>query len=587
MSRAKREQRLPALVVSRGIGIGRVVFFHGDKPQPFRLELEATKINDEIERFRSALNTSILQLHQLSGNVSVSNQPVSGIFDVQILILESSFTEKIETLIKQDRVNAEWAIRTISDRHVAQQKTVADLNFRDKQLDIEDAASRLLKALNDFGSTPPIDSNAIIVAGDLSPSTIMEIAESRPAGLITELGGWTSHSSILAREFNLPMVSGVRNVRQLFLADDIVVVDGIVGQVIINPTDESVAKFQCYPSSFEHSGSYEIHGAEAITTDGAAFLIRANIDQPDVYAAAEKSGATGIGLYRSESLIRQPGDIPSEKQQFAAYCRIADAVGEHGVKIRTFDVGVERFGSDPHWVERNPSLGLRAIRLSLADPTHFQAQIRAILRASFGRKIDVILPMISGIEEMIRATEIIEAERFDLISAGIDIGNPQLGAMIETPSAVLTAFEIAKNVDFLCLGTNDLVQYLLAVDRDNDAVADWYQTLHPAVIRAISDVLGAAKKANVPSSVCGEMAGSPFYAPILLGLGAREFSMNANSIRSIRNLLSRISLQDAVALVESIKTLPTAGAIEDRLRSYYLKNWADLFPPNFLDSRFR
>ncbi|MBK8467182.1 MAG: phosphoenolpyruvate--protein phosphotransferase [Chloracidobacterium sp.] len=582
-----REQRIPALAVSRGIGIGQIVFLRGENIRSVRFDLNSEETEAELLRFKAALDKSILRLHEIASNDD-PNEPVSGIFGVHLLILESSFAEKIQTFIHEERVNAEWAIRMISDHYIKQQESVSDISFRDKYLDIKDVANHLLKELNGSHAADPTVSGSVIVARDLSPSTIIEIAKKKPVAIITELGGWTSHSSILAREFDLPMVSGVRNLEQFVSAGDCVIVDGVNGEIILNPSDKTVAEFEALGKPDKHSGIHISHNNEAAkTNDATHFLIRANIDKPESYETAKNMGAQGIGLYRSESLLRQSGPIPTEDQQFEAYCQIADAVGEHGVKIRTFDVGVERFGSDAHWVERNPSLGLRAIRLSLADPTHFRIQIRSLLRAAFGRNIDIVLPMISGVGEITRSKAIIEEERFDLIKSGIDIGKPKLGAMIETPSAVLTAFDIATQVDFLCLGTNDLVQYLLAVDRDNDAVADWYQTLHPAVIRAIASVFDAAQKADIPVSVCGEMAGSPFYVPVLLGLGAREFSMNTTSIPQVLQLLTGISLPDSIALVTNIQSLLTAEEIEGCLREYYLKNWSALFPLDFLNSRFR
>ena len=586
---SKIERRLPALAVSHGIGIGRIVFLHCEKRHFFRLDLDAGQTGAELGRFRSAIDISILQLRELAANHELDpNQPVSDIFGVHLLILESSLVEKIETVIQNQRVNAEWAIRTVSDQYLERQEAVSDLNFRDKYLDIEDVANRLLTALGGSSATAQTDSDAVIVARDLSPSAIMELASSKPAAIITEHGGWTSHASIIARELNLPMVSGVRNLEHCVLIDDRVIVDGINGEVILNPSDETIMQFRDLAVPDENLSSSDGRIANgAVTDDGTNIVIRANIDQPAAYAAARRNGAQGIGLFRSESLIRRPGAIPTENEQYAAYCQIADAAGEAGVNIRTFDVGIDQLGGYAHSVECNPSLGLRAIRLSLSDQTHFRTQLRAIHRASFDRKIDIILPMISGVNEVLRAKAIIDEARAHLAKEGIDTGAPKLGAMIETPSAVFTAHEIAEHVDFLCLGTNDLVQYLLAVDRDNDAVAEWYQTLHPAVIRAIGDVLSAAQNAGIPVTVCGEMAGSPFYIPVLLGLGARELSMNVNSIQPIRQLLSGISVSDAIALVENIKTLVTAETIESHLREYYIENWSSLFQPELLSLRHR
>ena len=298
-------------------------------------------------------------------------------------------------------------------------------------------------------------------------------------------------------------------------------------------------------------------------------------------------GSEGIGLFRSESLIGGPGNIPSEETQYEAYRQIADTAGESGVKIRTFDIGIDQLGDGGYSAERNPSLGLRSIRLSLTDTAYFRTQVRAILRAAHGKKIDIILPMISGVGEVIRSSAIIDEERERLSREGKSSGEVGIGAMIEVPSAVLTIKEIAANVDFVCLGTNDLVQYLLAVDRDNDAVADWYQTLHPAVITALSDVFHAADDANIPVIVCGEMAGSSFYIPLLIGLGARELSMNPHSIPQARRMVSGISVSESEKLAANVSGCSSAEASERVLREYYLENWFHLFPSGLLNTKHR
>lgn len=585
---AKREKRLPALVVSRGIGIGKIMFLHGTKRPFFRKSIQTEQLNTEVKRFLSGVDVAKMQLRELAADTRRGGQPVLDMLDVQLLILESSFAEKVVTFIETERVNAEWAFQTVADQFVQQMNGTQGLRFKDKQHDIEDVANRILNALDGTQTFTHLEPGTVIVARYLSPSTIVEAAKNFPAAIITEQSGWTSHSSILAREFNIPMVSGVRNLRRSVADGDLVIVDALNGEVIFNPNETTKSEFDSIRSKNKDAAVRQKRvSGSASTADDAPFVIMANIDQPEMYEVARENGAQGIGLFRSESLIRQPGTIPSEDEQFDAYCKIADAAGVDSVRIRTFDVGIARFGSDPHWIERNPALGLRAIRLSLADPRYFRAQIRAILRASFRRKIDLILPMISGVDEITRAENIIDEERSALIKAGIDIGTPRLGAMIETPSAVLIASEIATRVDFLCLGTNDLVQYLLAVDRDNDAVADWYQSLHPAVMRAISQVLVAAENVGINVTVCGEMAGSPFYAPVLLGLGARELSMNINSIVPVQHLLSGISLSDAIALADSAAKYITSEEIEDHLHTYYVENWAALFPSDFLLSRFR
>ena len=586
----KPERRFSALAVSRGIGIGRVVFLHGEKRQFFRVDLNEHQVGTEIDRFWAAVKQSVGQLHELATNNGPDlHNDVSSIFGVHLLIIEeSSLVEKIKTVINDKKVNAEWAIKVVADQYLEKQLAVADGRFREKHLDIEDVAERLMTALGGSPSKAELAySGAVVVARELRPSAIIELAKSNPAALITERGGWTSHTSILAREFKLPMASGIRNLSKLFGHGDHVIVDGIQGEVIRNPRIETVEHFRGIRQHNSTVGSPPLAGEKALATiDGAQIAIRVNVDLPDGYTYARTLGARGIGLFRSESMIGNLGALPSEDEQFEVYRQIADAAGEDRVKIRTFDIGPNHF-ERRRSVEGNPSLGLRSIRLSLSETSDFRIQIRAILRAAVDKNIDIVLPMVSGISEIERSRSILDEERAKLEQTGIPTGYPKLGAMIEVPSAVMTAHEIAQKVDFLCLGTNDLVQYLLAVDRDNDAVAEWYQSLHPAVIRAISEVLAAAKSAAIPVAVCGEMAGSPFYVPVLIGLGVRELSMNVTSITQVRRLVSGITLADSVALIESIKTAETADQTEHLLREFYLENWNHLFPPGLLDSKHR
>lgn len=590
MDGSRREKRLPALAVSRGIGIGRVVFLHGEKRHFFRLDLTADQTELELERFNTAVANSIDQLRELAAlSQPAASQGVSDIFGVHQLILEeSSFIKKIEEVITSEKINAESALKIVSDLYLAKQTSVADPHFREKVLDIEDVAERLLTWLSGAPSMAQVtDRGAIVVARELRPSTILELIKGKPAGLLTTRGGWTSHASILAREFKLPMVSGVSDLDELLSHGDEVIVDGINGQVIINPGRGTIEQFGNVSEG--HTGPGEASAERKMrsrTLDGIHIVIRANVDQGPAYAVAKQYGAEGIGLFRSESLINSPGMIPSEDVQMSAYRDIAEAAGDHGVKIRTFDIGIDQIGV-AHSAERNPSLGLRSVRLSLSNQEHFRVQIRAILRAAADRRIDIVLPMISGVGEIVRSRSIIDEEQANLEREGVPYGSPQLGAMIEVPSGVLTAPEIARKVDFLCLGTNDLVQYLLAVDRDNDAVADWYQTLHPAVIRAVKQVLAAAAGAGIPVTVCGEMAGSAFYVPLLIGLGARELSMNINSIPQVRHLIAGIKAKDAEALVDTLAANETADETEQFLRQYYLKNWNSLFPAGLLDAKHR
>lgn len=582
---AGSELRIPATAVSRGIGIGRAVFLNGDGHAPIKHDIVSTEVDTEIERFKRAVQHSLSELMELSATPSPDS--AADIFGVHSLILESSsLIPNIEAEIRVHLVNAEWAIRTVSQEYSTRQRAAADNHISDKYLDVVDVADRLLSSLR--GSNPEHGGSAdsVLIVTELMPSRLMELAKTAPKAIISEHGGWTSHSSILARELMLPVVTGVKNIERFVADGETVIVDGINGEVIVRPTETSVNQFSAVGHvDFTQGDVSSTQNGKTLTRDGVEIVIRVNTDDPNIYQQAKDQGATGVGLYRSEAIFDRTGSFPSEDEQFAAYTQISAATGGAGVRIRTFDVGVGQLGGEAKVTERNPSLGLRSIRLSLTDQNYFRTQIRAILRASYGNKIDIVLPMISGVDEIFRLREIIEEERNGLIAAGVSIGEPLLGAMIEVPSAVMTVNEIAQNIDFLCLGTNDLVQYLLAVDRDNEAVADWYQTLHPAVIHSIREVVHAANRANIPLNICGEVAGSPFYTPLLLGLGARELSMNVNSIPNIGRLVSGITCGEAAQLVSSITSCLTAAEIEEKLRSHYLTNWIELFPPGLLSAK--
>ena len=583
------ELRIPAAAVSRGIGIGHAVFLDGTQRVADKSDLAPTQIENEIERFRSAVRRAGGELTNLiASDKAGSPESASGIFGVHLLILEgSSFITNIESLIHDQRANADWAVREVAKDFAERQKSVADDHLRDKYLDVQDVADRIIQALGAQTRPDAAAPGSVLIVSELMPSRLMDLAKSGPTAVISEHGGWTSHTSILARELKLPVVTGVKNIGRVVSVGDAIIVDGFDGQIIIRPTQDTINHFVGFSNT--QQASNEIPAADENplrTLDGHEITIRANADLPYAYQIGARSGAKGIGLYRSEVILSQFRRFPAEAEQTAVYRQIAKLVGDAGVRIRTFDISADQIDGREAARERNPSLGLRSIRLSLTDPSHFRTQVRAILQAAHQNKVDIVLPMISGVFDVLRLIAIIDDERASLQKEGILIGDPRIGAMIEIPSAVMTAVEIARHVDFLCLGTNDLVQYLLAVDRDNETVAGWYQTLHPAVIRAIDEVIAAGNNAGIPVAICGEIAGSAFYVPLLIGIGARELSMNVNSIPQIRRLISGIAVTEAAQLVESIKKYETADEIEGVLRAHYLKTWNHLFPAGLLSSKY-
>lgn len=579
------EVRLSARSVSRGVAIGNVVSLHGEQRQFYKVALAESDIEKEIRRFRAAVRLAGRQLKKISEKKTGALQQAH-IFDAHLLILsDKSYLEKIESLIVAQTVNAEWAVKTVTDNYTARYKSIADEYLRERYIDLQDVSEQILMAL-DGGrgkSTFRLGKDSIIVAKEVKPSTLIELFESEPKAIIAERGGWTSHTFILAREMNLPAVTGSAGILRRVQTGDKVIVDGYSGQIILHPAAETVSNYTVAAAEFEKFDAESVESAGRIvkTLDGKEIIVRANLDLPEGYEQAKRFGAQGIGLYRSEYLFNQSKGFPAENEQTKVYRRIAEKVGGNGVRIRTFDLSAQQFAGDAGEKEKNPALGLRAIRFSLRYKKQFRAQVRAILQASYQNKIDIIVPMISDVSEVIEIKKILKKEKASLIKKGVKIGEPLVGAMIEVPSAVLTIKEIASEVDFLCLGTNDLVQYLLAVDRDNEAVAEWFQTLHPAVLRAIKMVLAAAEDAGIPAIICGEMAGSPFYAPILVGLGATELSMNVNSLPRVRKVLNGIAFEEARAVVGKIEKCRTAAEVEILVRQNVREKWTHLFPAEF------
>lgn len=571
------EIRLKARPVSRGVAIGRIVCLHGNTRQFFRVDINESAVESEKRRVRTAFRLARRQLNRLRNEPSAASAP--GIFEAQRSMIEdSSMLAKVEAAIETQKVNAEWAVKEVTDAYVAQYRAIPDPHIRDKYIDVEDVAERIQNALGGGSRNAPPPKDSIIVAKELMPSTLAEEIGGHPTAVITEHGGWTSHTFILARELNLPAVTGVRKILRRVDTGDVAIVDGYNGRVILNPTKETIERYRVPAAQFRQLNYTDVTVSEpeTRTLDGREMILRANVDLPEIYKKAKRHGARGIGLYRSEFLFNRLNGFPSENQQYEAYREIADFAGDDGVKIRTFDLGPEQVYGPSHGREKNPALGLRAIRLSLSNGKQFRTQIRALLRASFERRVDIVIPMVASVREIVEVREILAREKALLEAKDVPVGEPRVGAMIEVPSAVLLVDDIVNESDFICLGTNDLVQYLLAVDRDNESVAGWFRTLHPAVIRAIRTVVAATSKAGKPLVVCGEMAGSPFYLPLLVGLGVTELSMNVNSLLRVRKIVCGIAYDEAAVLAREVDQCLTADEVEAVLDRHIKEKWSHL-----------
>ncbi|MEP7037172.1 MAG: phosphoenolpyruvate--protein phosphotransferase [Acidobacteriota bacterium] len=572
------EIRLTGRTVSRGVAIGKVVCLHGRKRQFYRIDLEIPQLKREIRRFHAAIRLAKRQLKKISLDKTDTK---ANIFDTHRLILEDkSLISKIEEYIKTQKVNAEWAVKIVTDGYIADYKTISNEHLRERYIDLEDVAERLQTALGGGEKSDILlEKNSIIIAKEVKPSTLIELVESSPQAIVTENGGWTSHTFILARELNLPSVTGVNRILRRVQTGDEIIVDAYNGQIILNPGENTRQIYKNAAVKFEQKNIVKTEPSESKTLDGKHIKLRANLDISKDYAAAKKNGVEGIGLYRSEFLFNQYKGFPDENTQIETYRKISEMVGSEGVRIRTFDLSVEQLADESEEKEKNPALGLRAIRLSFSHLKEFRTQIRSLLQASAAENnISVVLPMISDVTEIRRTQKILEGEKQKLKKREIKFGDLRLGAMIETPSAILTIDDIAAECDFLCLGTNDLVQYLLAVDRDNEKVADWFRTLHPSVLRAIKMVVEAGEKAEIPVILCGEMAGSPLYVPILIGLGVSELSMNINSIPRVKRIISNIAFEEAHEIVRKLEKCKTHFEIENFINKLFAEKWSHLFP---------
>lgn len=578
---------LKARAVSRGVAIGRIICLHGRKRQFYRINLENSEVEKEIERFRSAVRRAKIQLKKIDAQkIEIFGENRANVFDAHLLILEDkSLLSKIEKTVKDEKINSEWAVKLVTDSYIADYKSIADGRFREFYIDFEDVTDRIQAALGGNEKlTAQLEKNSIIVAKDVKPSTLIELISSQPKAIITESGGWTSHAFILARELNLPAVTGLKGVLRRVQTGDKVIIDGFNGKVILHPTPETAQKFVREAAQLQQVSSDEIEQVKSPlkTLDGREITIRANVDFPAGFVKAKFFGAQGIGLYRSEFLFNQYKGFPTEAEQIQAYKKVAKAVGKDAVRIRTFDINIEQLAEGNVEKEQNSALGLRGVRFGLLQKKEFQTQLRAILQASAENKIDIVLPMISDVSEITRIKAILEKEKKKLAKQKIKFGNPRIGAMIEVPATIFMIEEIVREVDFLSLGTNDLVQYILAVDRDNESVADWFRTLHPAILRSVKRVLDAAEACEIPVIVCGEMAGSPVYAAILIGLGAKELSMNPNSILRVRKTVSAIAFEEAEEITKKLLKCHSSDAVERLVSELFTEKWSHLFPPDAL-----
>jgi phosphotransferase system enzyme I (PtsI) len=585
-----QETRWDGLGVSEGVVVGRVLRVFSGTRQVYRATLDEADVEKETRRLRAAVRLARMQLLAIKARAEKElGADQAYIFDAHLLMLEDrKLLENVENYIREERANAEWAVKVAADRLLAVYAEIKDDYLRARGSDIEDVTQRVLVALSgERSGYRKLTEDAVIVAEDLLPSAVAELDFKHARAIATDAGGWTSHTAIIARGLGIPAVVGLRDLHRYARTGDLIAVDAQQGVVILHPSSSTIEDYRSVADSAPQTrDTTTVNLSKPLRTlDGIEITLRANVELPAEYEDVRRFGARGIGLYRSEFLLSRQSEMPSEDEQCKAYMEVAELAGEDGATVRLFDLGGDKMGGVETETERNPVLGLRAIRFSLTHQDVLRTQARAILRAAARGSLDIVLPMISDVMDVRRARRIIDEERARLESEGKQVGAVKIGAMIEVPSAVMTADKVAREVDFFSLGTNDLVQYLLAVDRGNEGAADWFRSLHPAVLQSIRLTLEAARKASIPAIVCGEMASTPAYAVILLGLGATRLSMTASSIPRVRRAVEGIKLEDAQAIALECLECETANDVEELVRVRFSKNWPHLFPPKSLPAR--
>lgn len=583
----RQEVRWKGLGVSEGVVIGSVLRMHGNTTYVYRSHIEAEEVDRELERFRSALRVARRELQAVKTRAEQElGKDHAYVFDAHLLLLEDTkLIGRVEGHISRELANAEWAVKVVGDQLISVYSEIKDNYLRERAADIDDVVQRLLRSLT--GEQPQqrqLGEDSVIVSQDLLPSAVAQLDLQFARAIATDTGGWTSHTAIIARGLGIPAVVGLRDFFRSARTGDQVVVDSIKGEVVLHPTE---ATLQHYRSEVTTRGrrvppSQPRVGGPLKTLDGIEIRIRANVEVPAEFEGIKQYGARGVGLYRSEFLLSRRGVTVSEDEQVAAYSDVARLAGKDGAIVRLFDLGAEDAPGLTADSERNPALGLRAIRFGLRYESVMRTQVRAILRAATEGHLDIVLPMVADVADVAEARRIVDAESAKLREEGIVTGEVGIGAMIEVPSAVLTASKLAQKVDFFELGTNDLVQYTLAVDRSSDQVAGWFRTLHPAVLRSISQSLDAAAEAGIPAIVCGEMASTPVYAVLLVGLGANDLSMTPILIPRVSRVLCAIDSREAQTIAADCLECGTADEVEDLVRERFGSRWPDLFPSEAL-----
>jgi len=559
------------IAASPGIATGKVFIYNREDIAVPRIKIKVSDIPIEITRFEDALIKTREEITSIRNKIAEEmGVGHAEIFNAHLLVLEDRMIiDEVISRLRKDKVNVEYIFEAVLKKYIQAFQKIDDEYLRERIADIEDVGKRLLRNLlgKEKKSLPNLPPKSIVVAYDLSPSDTATMHKKNVIAFVTDIGGKTSHTAIMAKSLEIPAVVGLENITNNVKDGDTVIVDGTSGTVYINPDRKILAQYlieQKRIIKFDKE-LQDLKGLPAETKDGHRVEIGANIELPEEIPAVIAHGAEGIGLYRTEYFYMNRPDLPTEEEQYQAYRAVAEKIKPNTLTIRTLDLGGDKFLSQldvPK--EMNPFLGWRAIRLSLARPELFKTQLRAILRASVYGKIRMMYPMISGVEELDAANGFLEEAKQELKAKRIAYSKDiEVGVMIEVPSAALIADILAEKVDFFSIGTNDLIQYALAVDRVNEKIAYLYEPTHPAVMRLIRNIINAGHSKGIWVGMCGEMAGEARFTPLLLGLGLDEFSVPSSALLKIKKIIRSVSYEDAKDLVHNALKLSTGRQVED------------------------
>ena len=560
--------------VSNGIAIGKANLISNALFEVVRYEITNREIPNEIKRLTRAIDDVRKDLLRIKKQLQKeSSEEFSAFIDTHLMILaDKNFSEKPKIIINDDNCNAEWALKKQMDFFVDKFEKIKDEYIKERKNDVIQVVERILKVLLGHprqANQVNNESSAILVAHDISPADALQFKKHQYAAFLTDMGGSTSHTAILARSLNIPSIVALQNARSLIKNNEQIIVDGNQGIVIVNPSKDILEEYQVRQNiwGIEQKKLSKIKNIKCKTLNNENIELLANIEVPDDIKSVKENGASGIGLFRTEFLFMNRKELPNEEEQFEIYKSVVKAMSGKTVVIRTLDSGADKLTSADTTVSSNPALGLRAIRLCLSEPQLFNIQLRAILKASHFGKIKILIPMLSSLSELRQTKLLIERAKKSLRNEKISYDRYiKIGGMIEVPAVAINAEAFAQELDFLSIGTNDLIQYTLAIDRTDDRVSHLYNSLHPAILKLINLTIKAGNKYNKEVSICGEMAGDSKLTKLLLGMGLMHFSMHPSRILSVKKQVLNSDTQKLAALSSKVLKTKESEIIETLIR---------------------